>query len=687
MSAVVVDQNRSFPTTFGFKATKGFELLSTPPPDRNVLQATQFQSSRSQPPQSAELHTKPKVPGVLQTASSSAGQAAAEHVGWKGLLEISRNSGASGVVGMRNPVDEEADNKECQIEVCATAHTNASIRRLVKSVIRGIKACQEPEKAQDGMGGTYFFVNENGRKAAILKPCDEEPLAPNNPKGYVGRALGDPGWKPTVRVGEAAMREVAAYLLDHEGFAKVPTSVLVRARHPIFCYNNRMSSVRASTAELAGATDAPNGLLPMKLGSLQEFVSHECDTSEMGPSRFSVKDVHRIGILDIRLFNTDRHAGNMLVRVSRDSSANLKSRIADAQYELIPIDHGFCLPETLEAPYFEWLHWPQTMLPFSEEELQYIKNLDIEADKELLRKELPNLRPECLRVMELATTLLKKGAEAGLTLFEIASMMSRPFGDADEEPSQLETLCSEARAMLEVGMCEEESSFGSDDDIAEEEMEGEDDSDDGDDTLQRDLTQEMDGVANMMTASGSSREDDGMMFDLDDYAAGKRGVTYPGPRSPSAQSDGSSLSSVEHMSFGLSNTTSTGLTAMTPRMDVPTPGLLAVRDTPQLTSFSRGAARSVHVTDGFLWRRMKNRQAQGKRHRKPKRTSPQAYPPPVLSQAPVGGAINLGEMDEDAWAAFMYAVDRKIDSGIREDRWRQAKSNAPGGVAMSCPRF
>jgi hypothetical protein len=35
----------------------------------------------------------------------------------------------------------------------------------------------------------------------------------------------------------------------------------------------------------------------------------------MGTSRFSTSDVHRIGILDIRLFNTDRHAGNMLVGV------------------------------------------------------------------------------------------------------------------------------------------------------------------------------------------------------------------------------------------------------------------------------------------------------------------------------------------------------------------------------------
>lgn len=206
-------------------------------------------------------------------------------------------------------------------------------------------------------------------------------------QGYVGRALGDPGWKPTVRVGEAAMREVAAYLLDG-GFAHVPTSVLVRARHPIFCYNSHVASVRASTSDLFALSRASQGgdaggaggpvvgaSLPMKLGSLQEFVPHECDTSEMGPSRFLARDVHRIGILDIRLFNTDRHAGNMLVRQADASSGGPLS----TQYELIPIDHGFCLPETLEAPYFEWLHWPQAMLPFGPEELQYIRNLDIEV--------------------------------------------------------------------------------------------------------------------------------------------------------------------------------------------------------------------------------------------------------------------------------------------------------------------
>lgn len=44
-------------------------------------------------------------------------------------------------------------------------------------------------------------------------------------QGFVGRALGEPGLKPTVRVGEAAMREVAAFLLDYDHFSQVPHTV------------------------------------------------------------------------------------------------------------------------------------------------------------------------------------------------------------------------------------------------------------------------------------------------------------------------------------------------------------------------------------------------------------------------------------------------------------------------------
>lgn len=74
-----------------------------------------------------------------------------------------------------------------------------------------------------------------------------------------------------------------------------------------------------------------------------------------------------------------------------------------------------------------------------------------QADKALLRQELPNLRPECIRVLELTTALLKRCVEAGMNLFEIGNLMSRPFVDANEDPSELEMCCEEARRALEVG--------------------------------------------------------------------------------------------------------------------------------------------------------------------------------------------------------------------------------------------
>ena len=76
----------------------------------------------------------------------------------------------------------------------------------------------------------------------------------------------------------------------------------------------------------------------------------------------------------------------------------------------------------------------------------------MQADKDLLRKELPHLRPECLRVLELTTALLKRCAEAGMTLYEIANIMSRPYVGADEDPSELEKVCNEAKRCLEVSL-------------------------------------------------------------------------------------------------------------------------------------------------------------------------------------------------------------------------------------------
>lgn len=67
------------------------------------------------------------------------------------------------------------------------------------------------------------------------------------------------------------------------------------------------------------------------------------------------------------------------------------------------------------------------MMPFGKEELDYISRLDAQKDIELLRRELPSIREESLRTLEISTTLLKKCAAAGMSLAEIANVVSRPL--------------------------------------------------------------------------------------------------------------------------------------------------------------------------------------------------------------------------------------------------------------------
>ena len=351
---------------------------------------------------------------------------------------------------------------------------------LLRAVQEGFDAGKRPFALQSGTGGAYCFLDRNEKTVCVVKPADEEPLAPNNPKGYVGRQLGEPGFKPSVRVGEAGLREVAAFLLDHRGFAGVPRTALVKVQHEI---------LHTGGEEAGRGSNGGGG----KLASLQAFVSHVGDVGDRGTSGFPTDAVHRIGILDIRIFNTDRHSGNILLkktsfarsqmslqagldRLANDAHAGVigngggfNTRNGNGGHlvfpqraggggagggvvrdmvaaELVPIDHGFCLPENLEPPYFEWLHWPQASVPFTQETLAYIASLSPRDDVNLLREELPLLRPECLRLVELTTTLLKKGAAAGMTLAELGTIISRPFVGLEEDASEFEKMCAQARA-------------------------------------------------------------------------------------------------------------------------------------------------------------------------------------------------------------------------------------------------
>ncbi|KAG8052685.1 hypothetical protein GUJ93_ZPchr0001g29994 [Zizania palustris] len=288
-----------------------------------------------------------------------------------------------------------------RVEIVAGRHARG-VHELIAEAASAIATGTRLVPTQSGLGGALLLEDgRSGEHVAVIKPLDDA-AAPSSHGGYASKAV---------------LREVAAFLLDHDGFARVEPTALIKISRPA---------------------------MPTTTASIQRFAAHEYDAGELGPSRFSMASVHRVGILDVRLLNIDRHAGNILVKKSPDSECSGAGGSTPTPLDLVPIDHGLCLPEQLEDPYFEWLHWPQSSLPFSATELEYIASLDPFKDAEMLRAELPSLTEAAIRILTLCTIFLQRAAAAGLCLADIGDMMTREFSALEEGRSALESLCKNA---------------------------------------------------------------------------------------------------------------------------------------------------------------------------------------------------------------------------------------------------
>lgn len=205
---------------------------------------------------------------------------------------------------------------------------------MINSTHEGLKRGNVPIRSSEGTGGTYFMQDSKGQEhVSVFKPMDEEPMAVNNPRGLPSSSNGE-GLKRGTRVGEGALREVAAYVLDHPmsgprlvsgeaiGFSGVPPTVMVQCVHGEF---HHPKGYACSSKHV-------------KIGSLQKFMKNDGSCEDIGPGAFPVEEVHKITVLDIRLANADRHAGNILIR-----------KMTGGQIKLIPIDHGYCLPDKVST--------------------------------------------------------------------------------------------------------------------------------------------------------------------------------------------------------------------------------------------------------------------------------------------------------------------------------------------------
>jgi len=282
--------------------------------------------------------------------------------------------------------------------------------KLLVDVQEGL-GFHEPEFCEEGVNGSYFMKNKNGQTVAIFKPADEEGrLSPKRKKSSEDDDEETPIVDRGIADGEGAQREVAAYLLDRKHFSSVPETI----------------TATFESFKVAGVEMGP------KTGSLQEFVENDGSAEDIGPGVFPAHQVHKIGVLDMRIFNNDRHLGNILYRQMEEG---------DPGYQLVPIDHGLSLSPTLEHGWFDWLMWPQAKHPFDEKTKEHIASLDVEEDARVLRE--LGIREECIQTMKITTTFLKKATTAGLTLYDIGTLSTRTV---PEEPSELENMVEEARA-------------------------------------------------------------------------------------------------------------------------------------------------------------------------------------------------------------------------------------------------
>ena len=246
-------------------------------------------------------------------------------------------------------------------------------------------AHERPKLTDEGSGGVYM-IRESTREwsermserssdggdepsplrspapIAVFKPADEEAGSQNNPRGLVGA---DHLMRQGFRPGGGAVRERVAYKLDR-GFARVPRTAIDSLVLP-----------------------SPGGAhLRSQSGSIQEFVPSDGDASDFrfDGSEFDEEQSQRVMLMDMRLFNTDRHEGNLLVRRPRQAAGGAAR--CEAKCDVVPIDHAFCLPSFgyFREAEFAWRYWTSAAKPFGAAAVKYVAALREDDDVATARR-------------------------------------------------------------------------------------------------------------------------------------------------------------------------------------------------------------------------------------------------------------------------------------------------------------
>ena len=173
--------------------------------------------------------------------------------------------------------------------------------------------------------------------------------------------------------------------------------------------------------------------------AIQKFVSNAKDlvdlstaAAEEATTTATIRNIQKIACLDLSLCNVDRHLGNLLAWTDETGAI-----------QLIPIDHALILPAGfLTGSTLAWMDWEQSRLPFTGELLEEIEKLNFDEDLRKIQRTFPHYPASNLETMRISYYLLKEGAKAGLTPFQIGLFLIR---NGAEGCSYMTTLYAEAK--------------------------------------------------------------------------------------------------------------------------------------------------------------------------------------------------------------------------------------------------
>ena len=277
---------------------------------------------------------------------------------------------------------------------------------------------------QEGISGTYFLCDKEGRPLFVLKPLDEEAGCINNPKWFAGLSKDNPvrDFMPLYR---SAMREVLAYQVALElGLDIVPKTVLAIVEGDQF----HDFSERIGLGEIDRYLETTGPIDREKLCSVQEYVDNSKPLYEelrnlwrFGLSnqeiaaRFDQEDFENASILLWTTYDTDGHFGNFLAYLKGFNSSGHQI------FGIKKIDNGLAFPDENRQLRNDLVILENSNLPLSDSAKEKIAKIDIDQLAEQLK--IYHLESAIPALRERIEYLQKIVQEPGITIKSINHLM------------------------------------------------------------------------------------------------------------------------------------------------------------------------------------------------------------------------------------------------------------------------